>query len=70
VTAVPGPSVWQRSKPALSPTVRHVIERYEHRAQLVTCTCGWKGASTDDKVTDWKAHLAEMRLLASAESGR
>jgi hypothetical protein len=49
--------------------VRHVIERYEHRAQLVTCTCGWKGASTDGKVTDWRAHLAEMRLLASAESG-
>jgi hypothetical protein len=42
---------------------RHVIEQYKHRAQEITCTCGWHGscASPDGQPSEWKAHLAATR---------
>ncbi|HEY6057219.1 MAG TPA: hypothetical protein VIV06_04265 [Candidatus Limnocylindrales bacterium] len=45
------------------PQPAHVIEEYRHRAQTITCTCGWHGscASPDGRTSDWKTHLAEMR---------
>ena len=40
---------------------KHLIDRYQHREQLVTCTCGWKGSSLDSAPDGWKAHLLEVR---------
>jgi hypothetical protein len=42
---------------------RHVIDEYRHRAQTVTCTCGWHGstASADGRTSDWSRHVAENR---------
>ena len=55
----------KRNMPA-DPTpdaARHVIDEYRHRAQTVTCTCGWHGssASTDRGGSEWTAHLIEVR---------
>jgi hypothetical protein len=38
-----------------------LIDRYQHREQLVTCTCGWQGSSSDNAPDGWKAHLLEVR---------
>lgn len=42
---------------------KHVIAEYRHRAQQVTCVCGWKGSSemTDGRTSDWSRHVAEGR---------
>lgn len=42
---------------------RHLIDEYKHRAQTVTCTCGWRGssASPDGRTSEWKDHLAATR---------
>ena len=42
---------------------RHLIDEYKHRAQTVTCTCGWHGssASPDGRTSEWKDHLAATR---------
>lgn len=42
---------------------RHLIDEYKHRAQTVTCTCGWHGssASPDGRTSEWKEHLAATR---------
>ncbi len=43
---------------------RHLIDEYKHRAQTVTCTCGWHGssASPDGRTSEWKEHLAATRI--------
>jgi len=56
-------SVWRRSTPKDAPPepFKHLIDRYQHREQLVTCTCGWQGSSLDTVPDGWKAHLLEVR---------
>ena len=46
---------------------RHLIDEYKHRAQTVTCTCGWHGssASPDGRTSEWKEHLAATRVPPS-----
>jgi hypothetical protein len=42
---------------------KHVIDEYKHRAQTITCTCGWHGSSAqvDRAPSEWTAHLIEVR---------
>jgi hypothetical protein len=42
---------------------RHVIAEYKHRAQTVTCECGWHGstASAPRERSAWQDHVAEHR---------
>ncbi len=46
---------------------KHVIEEYRHRAQLVTCVCGWQGstASPLGERSDWATHVRESKLAPS-----
>ena len=39
----------------------HVIAQYSHRAQRVTCRCGWVGgtAAPPGGRSEWQRHLAE-----------
>ena len=43
--------------------LKHVIEEYKHRAQTVTCACGWHGStsSPDGRPSEWTAHVTENR---------
>lgn len=45
------------------PAIRHVIAEYKHRAQMVTCECGWTGstASPLGERSSWQEHVAEHR---------
>jgi hypothetical protein len=40
-----------------------VIAEYRHKAQSVTCVCGWEGssASPDGRTSDWSRHVAASR---------
>jgi hypothetical protein len=42
---------------------KHVIDEYKHRAQEVTCVCGWHGstAATYGERSAWDRHKAEFR---------
>lgn len=42
---------------------KHVIAEYKHRAQTVTCVCGWHGStvSINARPSEWSAHVAENR---------
>jgi hypothetical protein len=42
---------------------RHVIAEYKHRAQTVTCECGWHGSTLTipGERSDWQSHVAENR---------
>jgi hypothetical protein len=53
-----------RLKPPVVEQPRHVIDEYKHRAQTITCTCGWHGscASPDGRTSDWREHLAATRV--------
>jgi hypothetical protein len=48
--------------PADQPT-KHVIAEYKHRAQTVTCECGWHGStfSIPGERSAWQSHVAENR---------
>jgi len=51
------------SRPAETPR-KHVIEEYKHKAQTVTCVCGWHGstlAQPDGRPSDWTAHVNANR---------
>jgi hypothetical protein len=50
-------------KPAAPAIDRHVIEEYKHKAQTVTCVCGWHGstAAGPTERSDWQAHVAQYR---------
>lgn len=39
--------------------LKHVIEVYRHRAQEVTCVCGWKGSTAvgPNEPSDWTLHV-------------
>lgn len=44
--------------------LKHVIDEYQHRQQLVTCVCGWHG-STASALGDrsaWDDHKAAFRV--------
>lgn len=43
--------------------LKHVIEEYHHRAQLVSCVCGWHGstASANGERSPWDDHKAAFR---------
>lgn len=43
--------------------LKHVIDEYHHRAQLVTCACGWSGstASPLGERSAWDRHKAAFR---------
>ncbi len=49
--------------PAIEQQPKHVIAEYKHRAQTVTCVCGWKGssASVDARPSEWSGHIATYR---------
>jgi len=40
-----------------------VIAEYKHRAQRITCVCGWTGSSEmlDGRTSEWSRHVSEMR---------
>jgi hypothetical protein len=42
---------------------KHVIDEYRHKAQTVTCLCGWHGstASVLGEPSDWALHVKENR---------
>ena len=43
--------------------LKHVIDEYRHREQLVTCVCGWQGstASIGGERSPWDDHKAAFR---------
>jgi hypothetical protein len=43
--------------------LKHVIAEYKHRAQTVTCVCGWHGstAAQPGQTSEWAAHVAANR---------
>jgi len=43
--------------------IKHVIAEYKHRAQTITCVCGWHGSTTspDGRRSEWTDHLAAFR---------
>jgi hypothetical protein len=51
------------TKPLVAEPLKHVIAEYKHRAETVTCVCGWFGssASVDGQSSAWNAHLIEVR---------
>lgn len=46
-----------------APARKHVIDEYRHKAQTVTCLCGWHGstASPMGEPSDWAIHVKENR---------
>lgn len=44
--------------------LKHVIHEYRHKAQLVTCVCGWEGstASPLGSPSDWALHVREFKV--------
>lgn len=43
--------------------VQHVIEQYRHKAQLVTCVCGWQGSAASEMgaPSPWTKHVRESK---------
>jgi len=43
--------------------LRHVIDEYRHREQLVTCVCGWHGSTATPRGerSQWDDHKALYR---------
>jgi hypothetical protein len=58
------PMISQQGKPAADSPLKHVIAEYKHRAQTVTCVCGWHGstATTGAAASEWNAHVAANRI--------
>ena len=50
------------TKPDL-PARKHVIDEYRHKAQTVTCLCGWHGSTATalGEPSDWALHVKENR---------
>jgi len=52
-----------RPRPVEQPR-KHVIEEYKHKAQTVTCVCGWHGSTLqppDGRPSEWMVHVSENR---------
>jgi hypothetical protein len=43
---------------------KHVIEEYRHRAQQVTCVCGWQGSTAGDGggPSPWTLHVRQYKV--------
>ena len=43
--------------------LKHVIDTYVHRDQVITCVCGWHGSCAPGErgASPWTAHLQEFR---------
>ena len=43
--------------------LKHVIDEYHHREQLVICVCGWNGstAASSGERSPWDSHKASFR---------
>ncbi len=43
--------------------LKHVIDEYRHRAQVVTCVCGWHGstASPLGAPSAWTQHVRDSK---------
>ena len=52
-----------RPDPPPDAPLKHVIAEYKHKAQTVTCVCGWHGstAAPAGQPSAWNAHVAEHR---------
>ena len=50
-------------RPVVDQAPKHVIAEYKHRAQTVTCVCGWSGSSAqvDARPSEWSGHVAAHR---------
>jgi hypothetical protein len=61
-TLSPGP-LNLRPRPPVNEPPKHVIAEYVHKAQSVTCVCGWEGssASPDGRTSDWTRHVMANR---------
>ncbi len=58
----------QRSPKSLpEEPLKHVIDEYRHRAQQVTCVCGWHGSTAAQygEKSAWDLHKAEFRETRS-----
>lgn len=46
--------------------LKHVIDEYHHREQVVTCVCGWHGSSASDPGhrSAWDEHKAVFRITS------
>jgi hypothetical protein len=44
--------------------LKHVIDQYQHRQQVVTCVCGWHGstAAAPGERSAWDDHKALYRV--------
>ncbi len=51
------------NRPPKEPPIKHVIDEYKHRAQTVTCVCGWHGSTMalDKGPSEWGRHVAANR---------
>ena len=51
------------SSPADGPP-KHVIEEYRHRAQEVTCVCGWQGSTAEvmGARSPWWNHVRQFKV--------
>ncbi len=57
-------SPWlQSNRATVDQPLKHVIAEYKHKAQTVTCVCGWHGSteSPDGRTSDWSRHVAANR---------
>jgi hypothetical protein len=56
----------QARPPAPDPDapLKHVIDEYRHREQLVTCVCGWHGSTSTlrGERSPWDEHKASFRV--------
>ena len=57
------PLISHQGKTPPDAPLKHVIAEYKHRAQTVTCVCGWHGstATSGAATSEWNAHLAANR---------
>lgn len=57
----------RRTTPPGPEPLKHVIDEYRHRAQTVTCACGWHGstAAPIGERSAWDLHKAAFRPAGS-----
>jgi hypothetical protein len=50
--------------PLVDAPLKHVIERYRHQAQHVTCVCGWQGSTASPRgdPSPWTMHVRASKL--------
>lgn len=65
--SLPPSSAQANRRPAIDPPLKHVIDEYKHKAQTVTCVCGWHGSTAvaGSGPSDWSLHVAANRTARS-----